>query len=439
MNELKKDARPRSVRRKQTPPEQTNAEEFYYLKQMAAKTPMVVVLLDGEELRGWIEWYDKGSIKLNRHERAQPADPQAQHPLHVQGRGAARAAAPAAAPPRAAVRRPRDSATPRRGLSPAPRLHPGRPGRHRAPRCWLGCEPAAGPERTGPPRPLLVAEAAALEPLRPSCPTCRGSGSRYLGRRRAGRAGRRASSGRRSRCSTRSASAPLVLGDSGPADAAGALAALDAGDRLVAAGRRPRPGHRAALQGVDRPPPPAGLRRPHRVPGRAAGLERYGRDYLMAFLAPDLQVALLSTHLPLREALDAVTPTAIGEASTASPATPPAAASRWPASTPRRRGGPAREEDAESCRPAVAAAAAAASTSTAPRAPTRSSPAPAAASSTGCSPSTTTRADRGQDRRLRPRHQLDPRPALPPHLGRPRHRVRPRRPRQGRRRRRCGR
>ncbi|HEX2253779.1 MAG TPA: hypothetical protein VHQ65_10980 [Thermoanaerobaculia bacterium] len=67
MTELKKDAGARSVRRKQTPPEQTNAEEFYYLKQMAAKTPMVVVLLDGEELRGWIEWYDKGSIKLNRH------------------------------------------------------------------------------------------------------------------------------------------------------------------------------------------------------------------------------------------------------------------------------------------------------------------------------------------------------------------------------------
>ncbi len=67
MNELKKDASARSVRRKHTPPEQTNAEEFYYIKQMAAKTPMVVVLLDGEELRGWIEWYDKSAIKLNRH------------------------------------------------------------------------------------------------------------------------------------------------------------------------------------------------------------------------------------------------------------------------------------------------------------------------------------------------------------------------------------
>ncbi len=57
----------RGVRRKQAPPEQTNAEEFYYLKQMAARTPMVVVLTNGDELKGWIEWYDKGSIKLNRN------------------------------------------------------------------------------------------------------------------------------------------------------------------------------------------------------------------------------------------------------------------------------------------------------------------------------------------------------------------------------------
>ena len=57
----------RAVRRKQTPPEQTNAEEFYYLKQMAARTPMVIMLTDGTELRGWIEWYDKNALKLNRH------------------------------------------------------------------------------------------------------------------------------------------------------------------------------------------------------------------------------------------------------------------------------------------------------------------------------------------------------------------------------------
>jgi host factor-I protein len=68
MAELKKDSVSRAVRRKASPPEQTNAEEFYYLKQMAARTPMVVILTDGEELRGWIEWYDKGAIKLNRHQ-----------------------------------------------------------------------------------------------------------------------------------------------------------------------------------------------------------------------------------------------------------------------------------------------------------------------------------------------------------------------------------
>lgn len=67
MTELKKELPSRSVRRKQSPPEQTNAEEFYYLKQMAARTPMVVILVNDEELRGWIEWYDKGAIKLNRH------------------------------------------------------------------------------------------------------------------------------------------------------------------------------------------------------------------------------------------------------------------------------------------------------------------------------------------------------------------------------------
>ena len=57
----------RAVRSKQTPPEQTNAEEFYYLKQMAAKTPMVVTLTNDEEIHGWIEWYDKNALKLNRH------------------------------------------------------------------------------------------------------------------------------------------------------------------------------------------------------------------------------------------------------------------------------------------------------------------------------------------------------------------------------------
>jgi len=52
--------------RKAAPPEQTNAENFYYQKQMQSRTPMVVVLRDGEEVHGVIEWYDKTCIKVIR-------------------------------------------------------------------------------------------------------------------------------------------------------------------------------------------------------------------------------------------------------------------------------------------------------------------------------------------------------------------------------------
>ncbi|MDP9190973.1 MAG: RNA chaperone Hfq [Acidobacteriota bacterium] len=49
-----------------TPPEATHAENFYYLKQMHSRTPMVIILTDGEEIRGCIEWYDKTCLKVNR-------------------------------------------------------------------------------------------------------------------------------------------------------------------------------------------------------------------------------------------------------------------------------------------------------------------------------------------------------------------------------------
>ena len=53
--------------RKAAPPEQTNAENFYYQKQMQSKTPMVIVLRDGEEIHGMIEWYDKSCLKVTRN------------------------------------------------------------------------------------------------------------------------------------------------------------------------------------------------------------------------------------------------------------------------------------------------------------------------------------------------------------------------------------
>ena len=48
------------------PPTDTFAENYYYLKQMNKKTPMAVVFTDGEVLEGYIEWYDRNCIKLNR-------------------------------------------------------------------------------------------------------------------------------------------------------------------------------------------------------------------------------------------------------------------------------------------------------------------------------------------------------------------------------------
>ena len=54
--------------KRQVPPDQTNAENFYYVKQMQSKTPMVITLKDGEILKGVIEWYDKTCIKVIRED-----------------------------------------------------------------------------------------------------------------------------------------------------------------------------------------------------------------------------------------------------------------------------------------------------------------------------------------------------------------------------------
>ena len=56
--------------KKPAPPESTNAENFYYQKQMQTRTPMVIVLRDGEEIHGIIEWYDRNCLKVNRENGA---------------------------------------------------------------------------------------------------------------------------------------------------------------------------------------------------------------------------------------------------------------------------------------------------------------------------------------------------------------------------------
>ena len=57
---------PVQVKKRVPPPNETNAEIFYYKKQIDAHTVMVIVLLDGEEIEGTIEWYDRGALKVNR-------------------------------------------------------------------------------------------------------------------------------------------------------------------------------------------------------------------------------------------------------------------------------------------------------------------------------------------------------------------------------------
>ena len=63
-----KERAPGRPHRKAAPPEVTNAEAYYYVKQIDARTPIVVVLTDGEQVEGTIEWYDRACIKLIRAE-----------------------------------------------------------------------------------------------------------------------------------------------------------------------------------------------------------------------------------------------------------------------------------------------------------------------------------------------------------------------------------
>ncbi|MDD8030409.1 MAG: RNA chaperone Hfq [Acidobacteriota bacterium] len=64
---MTKEAREKEAAKKRmTPPTDTHAENYYFLKQMNKKTRMVVALADGERVTGYIEWYDRNCFKLNR-------------------------------------------------------------------------------------------------------------------------------------------------------------------------------------------------------------------------------------------------------------------------------------------------------------------------------------------------------------------------------------
>jgi len=106
----------------------------------------------------------------------------------------------------------------------------------------------------------------------------------------------------------------IEFGEPHAADAHGAISALDAAIELA---------RRGVSDAIVTSPVSKAVVSRHERPGfvghtdylaRAFGLERYGRDYLMAFLAPQLQVALLSVHQPLLHAIDTVTTGALLDA-----------------------------------------------------------------------------------------------------------------------------
>lgn len=63
LNEIKKFQK-KELKKKPPPPYKTHAENYYYVKQMNYRTPMIVQLIDGETLKGRIEWYDERCIKI---------------------------------------------------------------------------------------------------------------------------------------------------------------------------------------------------------------------------------------------------------------------------------------------------------------------------------------------------------------------------------------
>ncbi|MCU1286666.1 MAG: hypothetical protein JWO13_3016 [Acidobacteriales bacterium] len=59
--------RPEKVARKVVATEHTHAEDFYFQKQIQAKTMITLMLKSGDSLVGMIEWYDKNCLKINRN------------------------------------------------------------------------------------------------------------------------------------------------------------------------------------------------------------------------------------------------------------------------------------------------------------------------------------------------------------------------------------
>ncbi len=150
-------------------------------------------------------------------------------------------------------------------------------------------------------RPLLIAERAALDALRPSLPRAPWDLLHFIDR--SAISGLEPHSRRFAVLDPVAEPRTVIPGQPTAADARGALAALDAGVELTRDG---------CCQALVTAPLNKATIAEHVDPtfrghtdylAAGAGLETYGRDYLMSFLAPDLRVALLSTHVSLLQAI----------------------------------------------------------------------------------------------------------------------------------------
>ena len=58
---------PNATKRSRTPPPENTFEEAAFLKVLSEKQRSVSIkLMDGQLIRGWIEYYDKNMIRLTR-------------------------------------------------------------------------------------------------------------------------------------------------------------------------------------------------------------------------------------------------------------------------------------------------------------------------------------------------------------------------------------
>lgn len=65
LNEIKKFQK-KEAKRKPPPAYKTHAENYYYIKQMNNRQSMVIELVNGEVIKGRIEWYDEKCIKVRK-------------------------------------------------------------------------------------------------------------------------------------------------------------------------------------------------------------------------------------------------------------------------------------------------------------------------------------------------------------------------------------